>query len=93
MNVSASGFTSKSFILDINQNGAFIETDESFSAGKSIKLSFQAPDSGKPMTLEAAVIRVEKPGIGVQFNDLTFGQLNSLRSFTEDNTTVYEIKS
>ncbi len=93
VNVSVSGFTSKSFILDINQNGAFIETDVPFSVGKSIKLSFQAPDSGKPMTVEAAVIRAEKPGIGVQFNDLTIGQLNSLRFFTEDNRTVYEIKS
>ena len=90
---AANGFTSKSYILDISQNGAFIESNESFSVGKSIRLSFQAPDTGKPMTLEAAVTRVEKQGIGVQFNDLNIEQLNSLRSFTEDNRTVYEIKS
>jgi Tfp pilus assembly protein PilZ len=93
VNISANGFSFKNFILDINQNGAFIETNESSSVGKIIKMSFQAPDSGNPMTVAATVIRADKQGIGIQFNDLTKEQQSSMRSFSENKKTIYEIKS
>jgi Tfp pilus assembly protein PilZ len=93
VNLSANGFSGNSYILDINQNGAFIETDDPYSIGQITKLSFPVPDSGKHMNIIARVMRTEKQGIGVRFNKLSNQQFNSIGSFSENKERVYEIKS
>ena len=56
-----------SFILDINDYGAFIETDERFPVGYVLKLKYFDPFYRVPQSLQGEVIWNSSEGIGIQF--------------------------
>ena len=58
-------------ILDINQYGAYVDTDETCSIGQEIYLSFYNPFSYKNMDLGGKIIWSSTQGIGVRFDDLS----------------------
>jgi len=93
VDVSVHGPSSSSYILDINQSGAYIETNEPFSVGQEIKLSFSAPDSGNPLTVVGKIVWTDKQGIGISFNKMSKMQQRAIRSFSDNVETVYEINS
>ena len=56
-------------ILDLNSNGAYIDTDESFPIDQKINLKFFNPFSQKNMQLDGEVVWSNMHGIGVSFNN------------------------
>jgi Tfp pilus assembly protein PilZ len=82
-----------SYILDINQHGAYIETNETFAVGQEMKLTFASPNSRRPLNITGEVIRRDAQGVGIKFQNLTTLELDTIRSFVEDRQTVYEINS
>jgi Tfp pilus assembly protein PilZ len=58
-----------SLILDINQCGAYIDTNEHFPIGQEINLFFFNPFSHKNMKLDGKIIWSSARGIGVKFRD------------------------
>jgi hypothetical protein len=56
-----------SFILDINDSGAFIETDDHFPIGKTIKLEFLDPFSRRFIELIGQIVWSNFHAIGVKF--------------------------
>lgn len=65
-----------SFILDINDYGAFIETDERFPVGYILKLKYFDPFYRIPQELNGEIIWNSSEGIGIEFLNLTelYGQ-------------------
>jgi len=57
-----------SFILDINETGAFIETDRSFSAGDKIVLRFLDPYSRRSSLINGSIAWSNEATIGIKFN-------------------------
>ncbi len=58
----------KDFIKDISQGGIFIETGKQLLVGQVISLTFTNPKNYKPIKTFGKIVRVEKNGIGVEFN-------------------------
>jgi Tfp pilus assembly protein PilZ len=56
---------------DLNQYGAYVDTDEPCPIGQEIYLSFYNPFSYKNMDLGGKIIWSSTHGIGVRFNDLS----------------------
>ena len=71
------------FILDISQTGAFIETDEAFSAGQLIQLAFSLPNAGEQFRLTGEILWKGNLGIGIQFKDLPRPQSELITAFME----------
>lgn len=57
-----------SFILDINEAGAFIETDRSFSTGDKIVLKFIDPYSRRSFLINGSIVWSSDATMGVKFN-------------------------
>jgi len=57
----------RSFILDINDTGAFIETDVHFPIGKTITLEYLDPFSRRIFELIGQIVWSDPHAIGVKF--------------------------
>ena len=93
VDLSSSNSRSNCFILDINHNGAYLETDEPLSINEHIYLNFADPYSGTPMPVVGRVVRIDPHGVGLLFKNLTSDQLRSLQFFNEKEKNIYVIKS
>ena len=56
-----------SFILDINEAGAFIETDRSFPMGEKVILKFLDPWSRRSALINCSIVWSSDLAIGVKF--------------------------
>lgn len=69
-------------IRDLNEDGAFIETDQQFSVGSIVTLAFNSPMSGRLLTATVAVRHNRAGvGIGVQFLDMAPEGRDELQTF------------
>ncbi len=69
-------------IRDLNEDGAFIETDQQFSVGSIVTLAFNSPMSGRLLTATVAVRHNRAGvGIGVQFLDMAPEGRDELQHF------------
>jgi len=59
-----------SYILNINDHGAFIETDERFAIGQDIKLKYFDPFCRIPLKFKGKIVWSSFDGIGVKFKYL-----------------------
>ena len=73
----------RDYILDISSVGVFIETDETFSIGHDMVLTFQLPNYQQPLKLDAGVAWIGHRGIGVKFKNLSPYQEEIIQSFIE----------
>lgn len=76
----------KSFILDINAFGAYIETSEPFPVGQELNLTFYNPFSHKQIDLEGEIIWSSNYAIGVKFNNLPRRRSEMIEFFSETDT-------
>jgi hypothetical protein len=81
------------FILDISPYGAFIDTGEGLAAGHTARLNFFSPNNREELKLTVKIVWSESQGAGLQFHRLTARQLEQIRSFAQNEQTVYEITS
>ena len=93
VNMRLQGPRYNSYILDINQHGAYIETNETFTIGQEMKLTFASPNSRQPFDVTGEVIRKDAQGVGIKFQNLSTLEIETIRSFVEDRQAVYEINS
>ena len=87
------GQSFEGFILDISAFGVFIESDEQFPVQKPIDLSFSLPGYSKQLKLSGKIVWSGTQGFGVKFNSLARNQLKMIRSFSEQEASVYTIVS
>lgn len=81
------------FILDISAFGVFIESDEPFPVGKQVQLSFALPGYPKHLNLVGEIVWSGTQGFGVKFNALARSQMKMIRTFSEQQASVYTIVS
>jgi len=93
VNFKIRGQKFNSYILDISNSGAFIETGESFSQGQKMLLNFSSPENRKPLDLIGEIIWVDSRGVGVRFCHLAREQTQILNSFCEKTEEILEIAS
>jgi Tfp pilus assembly protein PilZ len=93
VNFKIRGQKFSSYILDISNSGAFIETSESFNSGLKMLLHFSSPETRMPLDLIGEIVWVDSRGVGVKFCHLTKDQSRILRSFCEKTEEVLEIAS
>ena len=72
------------FMLDISPAGAFIETNEPFSAGLQINISFCLPNNPKQLNVTGEILWKGMLGIGVKFDDITPDQIALINAFMEE---------
>ena len=58
-----------SFILDINDSGAFIETNEGYPVGLSVVLEYFDPFKRKPLKVSGKIVWSGLHSIGIKFSD------------------------
>ena len=73
----------RDYILDISSLGLFIETEESFTVGQDMALSFKLPNYQQPLKLEAIVAWIGHRGIGVSLKNLSSYQEEIIQSFIQ----------
>lgn len=83
----------RSYILDISNSGAFIETSAAFTPGLKMILGFASPEDRQRLDLIAEIVWADNRGVGVKFVHLTTDQSRKLKSFTEKTEEVLEIAS
>ncbi len=93
VNMRLQGPRYTSYILDINQYGAFIETNEDLTVGQQMSLTFASPNSRESLNITGEIIRKDTQGVGVRFQNLSNNELQIIRSFAENREPVYTINS
>jgi Tfp pilus assembly protein PilZ len=73
----------RDYILDISSVGVFIETENTFSVGQDMVLSFKLPNYQQLLKLDAGVAWIGHKGIGVKFKYLSPYQEEIIRSYIE----------
>lgn len=58
-----------SFILDINDSGAFIETNEGYPVGLSVILEYFDPFKRKPLKVSGKIVWSGSHSIGIKFSN------------------------
>lgn len=81
------------FILDISAFGVFIESDEQLPVDKRVQLRFSLPGHPTQLNLSGDVVWSGSQGFGVKFNSLARDQMKMIRSFSEQQASVYTIVS
>jgi Tfp pilus assembly protein PilZ len=71
------------YILDISTVGVFIETNESFSVGQEMKITFLLPNQQQAFKLDGMVVWVGHQGVGVKFQNLSPYQADIIKTFIE----------
>ena len=56
------------YIQDISTTGVFIETNESFTQGQELLMTFSFPDMEDALKIDGEISRITPTGIGVRFN-------------------------
>lgn len=93
VNFKIRGQKFRSYILDISQSGAFIETSEAFAAGLKMLLRFSSPEDRQPLDLIGEIVWADTRGVGVKFVHLTEDHVRKLKAFTEKIDEVLKIAS
>lgn len=85
--------TDSGFILDINLNGAYIETNAYVEVGKSILLTFYNPFACRNIILPGIVVWCSNDRAGIKFHNI-LSTSNHLKSFiiAFDNIRYSEIR-
>ena len=83
----------QSFILDISAFGVFIESDASFSIGDNIMLKLSLPRYSEMFNLKGEIVWCGSQGFGVKFKSLNRRQMKIIKSFSEEESAVYNIVS
>ena len=83
------------FSVDLSTGGLYVKTDYPLSLDESLTLRFTLPDHKGMVTCEARVAWVNSkknprkpnlpPGMGIQFVDLSLGDMKMVRRFLEHN--------
>ena len=87
------GRSFEGFILDISAFGVFIESDEQLPVDKRVQLRFSLPGHPAQLNLSGDVVWSGSQGFGVKFNSLARDQMKMIRSFSEQQASVYTIIS
>jgi Tfp pilus assembly protein PilZ len=85
------GRTYGGFILDISAFGVFIESDDPFTVGDEIRLSFYLPRQTDPFKITGNIVWSGMQGFGVKFDRLSSAQRRQIKSFSEEESRVYDI--
>jgi Tfp pilus assembly protein PilZ len=72
------------FMLDISPAGAFIETDEAFTTGQQIDLTFFLPNSPRQLKIIGTILWKGLLGIGIKFDDIAPDQADIITAFMEE---------
>ncbi len=56
---------------DISASGLFINTSGKFETDKDVRVVFSIPGVEKPFKLQGVVVRAEKTGVAVRFENIT----------------------
>jgi len=56
---------------DISASGIFINTSGKFETNKSVRVVFSVPGYDKPFKLQGMIVRVEKHGLAIKFENIT----------------------
>ncbi len=73
----------KSYIADISEVGAFIESNDLFPVGQKISMAFKLPNYHKDFQLNGRITRSDPRGFGVKFYDLSPTQEDIILKFIE----------
>jgi Tfp pilus assembly protein PilZ len=76
-------WTYQSYMRDISEGGAYIETEQDVEVGQRLVMYLSSPVLESVCTVNATVTRRDPTGIGVRFEELSLKQKQVLRSLME----------
>jgi len=80
---NVSDWTYQCFLRDISMGGAYIETEQSVKDGQKIILTLSSPDPERSCAITGQVVRRDKKGIGVQFEEISLQQKKVIQALTK----------
>jgi len=81
-------WTYQSFIRDISLGGAYIETKQPVKDGQKIVLTLSHPKLEHSCAIIGQVVRRDKKGIGVRFEDVGLQQMKVIQALNKGNLKV-----
>lgn len=70
----------RSFVKDISESGAFIQTKVQFEVGEELIQSFSLSEKQIPFKFTGEVVRSDKSGIGIRFKNLSNYQKDIIKA-------------
>ncbi len=77
-----SDWTYQCFLRDISMGGAYIETEQSVKDGQKIILTLSSPELEHSCAITGKVVRRDKKGIGVRFEEISLQQKKVIQALT-----------
>ena len=74
----------RSFVKDISESGAFVQTKVLFEIGDEIIQSFSLSDKQIPFKFTGEVVRSDKNGIGIRFKNLSSYQKDIIKALLDN---------
>lgn len=87
----------RSYMLNVNNGGLFLKTENPLSLDAAVTLRIQLPDDQETMTVEGRVVWTNKKpkvfpsGMGIQFTEIIPEHKQKIKAFVDAN--LKEIKS
>jgi CheY-like chemotaxis protein len=81
-------WTYQCFLRDISLGGAYIETAQSIAVGQKIILTLSSPEFSPGCAINALVVRRDKKGIGVTFEQLSLQQKKVVQALAAANSPL-----
>jgi len=78
-----SDWTYQCFLRDISMGGAYIETEQSVKDGQKITLTLSSPEFESSCAIIGQVVRRDKKGIGVRFEEISLQQKKVIQALTK----------
>ncbi|MBF0451638.1 MAG: PilZ domain-containing protein [Candidatus Magnetomorum sp.] len=69
------------YMKDISEGGLFVQTDKKVAVGDDIILTFSFPGKSYIVKAVGCVVRIEKDGIGIEFQNEMMKDINKITNF------------
>jgi len=83
-----SDWTYQCFLRDICLGGAYIETEQTIKIGQKIILTLSSPEFERGCEIGGQVVRRDKKGIGIQFDEISLRQRKVIQTLAEGRTKL-----
>lgn len=67
VNYAVEGRAYQDFLRNVAAGGVFIETNEHFSVGQKVSLTFSLPNDPRAIKIQGQIVRTTSKGVGVEF--------------------------
>ncbi len=77
-------------VANLSRHGLFLLTDVCDGSGADAELTLDLPDAPSPLSLKGRVVRVDTPGMAIQFQHLAAAESRLLANFMIEHSSAVD---